>query len=77
MRCKKTKRKFWVHPILKDWTTKGHFYSLYSQLRDDSKLLNCLRMSKKSFDELLRVLEGQLMGSDITMRQCITPKTVN
>jgi hypothetical protein len=57
--------KLWVHPILKDRTTKGHFYSLYSQLReDDSKLLNCQRMSKKSFDELLRVVEEQLTGSD-------------
>jgi hypothetical protein len=71
--AKEMKRKLWVHPILKDQTMKGRFYSLYSQLReDDNKFFNYLRMSKKYFDELLRVLEKQLRGYDTNTRQYTT-----
>jgi hypothetical protein len=51
-------RRFWVHPILKDQSTKGIFYTLYSDLRQNpDKFFIFARMSIASFDELLQCMK--------------------
>lgn len=73
-RRNKKKRKFWVHPILSDRSTKGLFNLFYSDLRKyEDTFFNYLRMSIKSFDKLLELLQQDLMGQQTNMRECISP----
>jgi hypothetical protein len=56
---KRKPRKHCVNPLLSTRLHKGLFHTLYDDLRqDDEQFFNCFRMSTKSFDELLSVLEG-------------------
>jgi hypothetical protein len=48
-RQRQTERRFWVHPILRDKLTHGHFVSLYPKARQhEDNFLNYFRMSVKS-----------------------------
>jgi hypothetical protein len=63
LRERRKKRRFWVHPILKDRSTKGIFYTLYSDLRQNpDKFFIFARMSIASFDELLQCRKEKLTG---------------
>jgi hypothetical protein len=74
LRKRKKKRKFWVHPLLSDRSTKGLFNLFYNDLRKyEDKFFNYLRMSIKSFDELLELLQQDLTGQQTNMRECISP----
>ncbi|KAL4153406.1 hypothetical protein QTP88_001239 [Uroleucon formosanum] len=74
VRKRKKKRKFWVHPLLSDRSTKGLFNLFYNDLRKhEDKFFNYLRMSIKSFDELLELLQQDLTGQQTNMRECISP----
>ncbi|KAB0803058.1 hypothetical protein PPYR_00028 [Photinus pyralis] len=59
---KRRKRKYWVHPILRDRLTHGQFITLYPKLRQyEPKFFNYFRMSKKSFDELLELIQENIL----------------
>jgi hypothetical protein len=63
-----------VHPLLSDRSTKGLFNLFYNDLRKyEDKFFNYLRMSIKSFDELLELLQQDLTGQQTNMRGCISP----
>ena len=56
--------EFWVHPILRDKLTHGMFVTLYLKLREyKPKFFNYFRMSIKSFDDLLRMIEVNIRGN--------------
>jgi len=57
-----------------DRSTKGLFNLFYNDLRKyEDKFFNYLRMSIKSFDELLELLQQDLTGQQTNMRECISP----
>lgn len=75
LRKRRKNRRFWIHPMLRDRSTKGVFYTLYSDLRNNpDKFFIFVRMSIASFDELLQCLKDRLTGVDTTMRDSIPPE---
>ena len=71
----KKKKRYWVHPLLQERRSKGVFTVFYSDLRRyENKFFNYVRMSVRSFDELLNELRPSIAGQDTNMRQCITPE---
>lgn len=71
----KKKNKYWVHPLLQERRSKGLFNIFFSDLRQyEHKFFNYVRMSVKSFDEMLDVLRPLIAGQDTNMRPCITPE---
>jgi hypothetical protein len=69
---KKINRKFWVHPLLEGRIAKGLFHTLYDDLiKDDGKFFMYFRMSRRSFDELLSMIQPIIRGTSTNMRLCI------
>ncbi|XP_075707213.1 uncharacterized protein LOC142741762 [Rhinoderma darwinii] len=69
------RRRYWVHPIVSQRPRKGHFHTLYDDLRQHpEKFHNFCRMSISSFDCLLSDLGPGITLQDTNMRQCISPK---
>ena len=63
-RRKRRQRRHWVHPILHDKLTHGMFSSLYPKLREhEPKFFNYLRMSIKSFDDLLAQIQDDISST--------------
>ncbi|KAJ8876788.1 hypothetical protein PR048_021235 [Dryococelus australis] len=51
LRRRRKKRRFWVHPILKDQSIKSIVYTLYSVLRENTdKFFMFMLMSTTSFE---------------------------
>lgn len=74
-KVEKSKRRFWVHPILEQREEFGAFHSLIkTQLREDEdKFFNYFRMQKTTFDKLLQKVSEKLQHQDTNMRQSISP----
>ena len=74
-RNKQQQRQHWIHPILRDRLTHGMFITLYPSLREhDKKFFNYLRMSVKSFDDLLEIIKEDISSSNTMMRDSICPE---
>ena len=72
---RKKKRRFWVHPLLQDRSSKGIFCLLFNDLRKhEEKFFNFTRMSIASFDEPVLHLKDGLRGMDTNMRDSISPE---
>ncbi|KAJ8865871.1 hypothetical protein PR048_033394 [Dryococelus australis] len=70
---RKQQRRLWMHPLTADRLTSGQFYTIMSELKQDScKFHNYFRMSKNSFDELSSLLKTHIGKADTNMRQSIT-----
>jgi hypothetical protein len=53
-------RRYWVHPILRNRFTTSLYVTLYPSLRNyEPKFFNYLRMSIKSFDNLLELIKEE------------------
>lgn len=66
-------RKYWVHPILTRRETHGEFHVLFAELRNyDDEFYKYLRMTKRTFDKLLGVLNKKLEHQDTIMRDSIS-----
>ncbi|RVE49444.1 hypothetical protein evm_005875 [Chilo suppressalis] len=60
-RKRRERRRFNVHPILRDRMTHSMFITLYPKLREHGeKFFNYLQMSVTSFDELLEIIQEDL-----------------
>ncbi|XP_069839531.1 uncharacterized protein [Dendropsophus ebraccatus] len=71
----KRRRRYWVHPIVSQRYRKGHFHTLYTDLRRyPEKFFNFCRMSISSYDHLLTHLRIGLTHQDTDMRRCISPE---
>ncbi|XP_027233858.2 uncharacterized protein [Penaeus vannamei] len=74
-RRRRRQRRYWVHPILKDRLTYGMFFTLYPKLREyEPKFFNYMRMSIKSFDDLLEQIQDDISSTSTMMRDCISPE---
>ena len=74
-RRRRKHQRIWIHPIVRDRTSKGLFYTLFNQARqDEDKFYNFVRMSSESFDELLNILKQKLRKLDTHMRSSIPPE---
>ncbi|KDR11682.1 hypothetical protein L798_14566, partial [Zootermopsis nevadensis] len=72
---KKRNRRYWIHPMFLERSTKGAFHLLYDDLRKhDEKFFNYTRMSVKSFDQLLQLIREEIGGTDTNFRQGIRPE---
>lgn len=73
---KKKNRRMWVHPIVKERHNKSMYYNLFkTTLQDDEeKFFNFVRMSKNSFNELLRYIESDLTKQNTVMRESFSPE---
>ena len=55
---KKRRHQYWVHPLLCTRLETCQFFTLfYEHRKDESEFFKYLRMSLKSFDELLNLLQ--------------------
>ncbi|XP_054259855.1 uncharacterized protein LOC128984546 [Macrosteles quadrilineatus] len=75
LRKRKKKRSFWVHPFLRDRSTRGTFFTQYQDLRNNpDKFYTYSRMSVSSFDELLGRVEEKISGQSTRLRDSIPPE---
>ncbi|XP_039748215.1 protein ALP1-like [Pararge aegeria] len=75
LKKKKRKRRYWVHPILRDRLVHGQFVTLYPKLRMyDNKFFDYLRMSIKSFDELIELIRQDISCSETHLRPSVSPE---
>ncbi|MPD03386.1 hypothetical protein E2C01_099023 [Portunus trituberculatus] len=64
-RRKRRERRHLIHPILQDRLTHGMFATLYPSLREhEAKFLNYFRMSVKSFDDLLGLIQEEISSTN-------------
>ncbi|KAI8441515.1 hypothetical protein MSG28_015103 [Choristoneura fumiferana] len=69
------RRRYWVHPILTTRLTESHYIILYPKLRQyGPKFFNYFRMSIKSFDDLLALINEELVADENTVRYTISPE---
>lgn len=74
-RRSKKNRRMWVHPIVNERQTKGHFYTLFAEIREDEdKYFNYTRMSMGSFNELLGCIKEKITKENTRMRSSIPPE---
>ncbi|XP_068090140.1 uncharacterized protein [Hyperolius riggenbachi] len=72
---RKRQRRFWVHPMISQRLSIGHFPLLFRELRKNpEKFFSYTRMSVATFDSLLVVLRPRLMRITTNMRKSITPE---
>lgn len=72
---RRTKKRYWIHPMLVERHSKGLFQNYFKDLRNyPERFFNYTRMSVQSFDELLENVKNSLSGSDTRMRKCICPE---
>lgn len=64
-----------MHPILSDRLVHGQFVTLYPNLRMYDKIFfDYLRMSKKSFDELIELIRQDISSSETHLRPSVSPE---
>lgn len=74
-RRKKQNRRYWIHPMFMERSTKGAFHLLYDDLRKhDEKFFSYTRVSVTSFDQLLQLIREEIEGMDTNFRQSIRPE---
>lgn len=72
---KRKKKQWWVHPYLADRCKKGQFVNIYDDLRRyPDKFFSYLRMTVRSFDELLTLCENVLLKQDTILRKSVSPE---
>ncbi|XP_069615947.1 uncharacterized protein [Ranitomeya imitator] len=70
---RRRRRRLWVHPLLTQRQSKGHFQRLYSALRaHPDKFYLYTRMSIRTFDMLMEMLRPGLTYQDTWMRKAIS-----
>ncbi|PIO34216.1 hypothetical protein AB205_0155110, partial [Aquarana catesbeiana] len=68
-RKKRPNRRYWVHPTVSRRLTKGHFHTLYHELRRyPQKFYDYAHMRVSTFDALLEILRPRLMRARTNMR---------
>lgn len=72
---RRQQKKFWIHPFVADRRAKGLFHTLYNDLRNyGDKFFNYVRMSVRSFDELVEICRDELTKKDTVFRKAISPE---
>ncbi|XP_066443030.1 uncharacterized protein [Eleutherodactylus coqui] len=72
-RASRRQRRYWVHPILTERGTKGHFASLYQDLKNHpEKFVVFCRLPMEAFERLLGLVRRDLTYQDTQMRKAIT-----
>jgi len=75
IRKKKTRRRYWVHPIYSCRLLKGKFYTLYENLREHPiNFFSYFRMNISTFDELIRLVGPAVSYQNTNFRLCIPPE---
>ncbi|XP_072388169.1 uncharacterized protein rasp isoform X5 [Diabrotica undecimpunctata] len=74
-RRQQRRRRYWVHPILRNRLTNSLYITLYPNLRQHGpKFFNYFRMSTTSFDALLALIRHEITASVNAVRYCISPE---
>ncbi|CAH1972426.1 unnamed protein product [Acanthoscelides obtectus] len=74
-KLKRKRKQWWIHPYLADRTKKGQFINIYEGLRRyPDKFFNYVRMSMRSFDELLTLCRYDLLKQDTILRKSVSPE---
>jgi hypothetical protein len=69
---KKRRHRYWVQLSLCTRLEPGQFYTLFYELRkEENELFQYFRMSLKSFDGLLSLLQEEICGLETNMRRCV------
>lgn len=72
-RRQRQSRKWWIHPILSDRSTKGKFVLLHNQLKEHpDKFFEYYRMSINSFEVLLSLVKDIISKTNTVMRECVS-----
>ena len=70
---KKT-RKHWIRPWLENRQLFGCYYSLFQELKRDTKAFKeFIRMEESQFEFLVETLTPMILKEDTNMRECIKP----
>ena len=71
-RGRRRKTQYWIHPLIQDRLTHGMYITLYPKLRNhEDKFFNYFRMSTKSFDDLLEVIQVNIATANTKLRDSI------
>lgn len=71
----KKKKKYWIHPFLQTRDETRHFEIFFENLKKyEEKFFGYMRMSLKSFEELLSVLRTFITKEDTRFRKSIKPE---
>lgn len=70
----KTKRKYWVRPMLLQRKHKGHFHTLFQFMKDndDEQFFKFTRMTVLQFERLLELVQESLIKRSI--REPLSPE---
>ena len=71
---KRAKRRFWVHPYLKNNNDKRLFIAAKQMTESDDKFRSFYRMSKATFNELLQIVAPLIQKQNTNMRECVSPE---
>lgn len=71
-RRRRRRRKYWVHPYIRRNKRRRLFIAARELRQNDGKFHAFYRMSKESFQELLRVVAPFLHKQNTVMRECIS-----
>ena len=70
---RKFRRKYWIHPILRDRSLHGMYFTLFPELRNNpGKFYNYFRMSIENFDYLVSKLKPKIKKRNTLMRSSVS-----
>ncbi|XP_073435274.1 uncharacterized protein [Dendrobates tinctorius] len=70
---RRRRRRMWVHPLLRQRLTKGHFHRLYASLQTHpNKFYQYCRMSLATFNILLETVRPGITFQETRIRKCIS-----
>src|SRR4051812_29102992 len=69
------KRRYWIHPIIKQRNDQGDYNHLVRELNEDSELFQrYFRLSHDQFNHVLSVIGPAIRLQNTTWRNAIEPK---
>ncbi|XP_066444802.1 uncharacterized protein [Eleutherodactylus coqui] len=72
-KTERASRRYWVHPLLSESGTKGHFASLFQDLKNHpEKFVQFCRLPMEAFERLLELVRRDITYEDTQMREAIT-----
>lgn len=73
-RRRRKRRTTWIHPYIEKNINCRMFVAAKELQETDRKFLDCYRMSKTTYLELVEIMTPQLQKQNTNMRECVSPQ---
>ncbi|KAL0879269.1 hypothetical protein ABMA27_003049 [Loxostege sticticalis] len=73
-RRRRKRRTMWIHPYIEKNINCRMFVAAKELQESDRKILDCYRMSKTTYLELVEIMTPQLQKQNTNMRECVSPQ---